>query len=85
MLTLPPTDPRQRRRRTAVARCKARKAEFLRRAGWDVWDDPCASRDEILRIVRAECTCNFFQQNKLHKGPCEHMLALRIQHQREVH
>ncbi|MCB0928999.1 MAG: hypothetical protein KDB70_14035 [Mycobacterium sp.] len=32
MLTLPPTDPRQRRRRTAVARCKARKAEFLRRA-----------------------------------------------------
>lgn len=29
-------------------------AEFLRRAGWDVWDDPCASKDEILRIVRAE-------------------------------
>ncbi|MCU0760237.1 MAG: cobalamin-dependent protein [Steroidobacteraceae bacterium] len=29
-------------------------AEFLRRAGWDVWDDPGASKDEILRIVRKE-------------------------------
>lgn len=29
-------------------------AEFFRRAGWDVWDDPAASREEILRIVRAE-------------------------------
>jgi hypothetical protein len=35
--------------------------------------------------VRAECTCNFFQQNKLHKGPCEHMLAIRLMHQRQVH
>lgn len=37
------------------------------------------------RIVRAECTCNFFSQNKLHKGPCEHMLAIRLMHQRQVH
>ena len=29
-------------------------AEFFRRAGWDVWDDPGASRDEILRIVGNE-------------------------------
>lgn len=29
-------------------------AEFFRRAGWDVWDDPAASREEILRIVRSE-------------------------------
>jgi len=29
-------------------------AEFFRRAGWDVWDDPGASREEILRIVRTE-------------------------------
>jgi hypothetical protein len=46
---------------------------------------PSLGIDADARIVRAECTCNFFQQNKLHKGPCEHMLALRIQHQREVH
>jgi len=32
------------------------------------------------RIVEAGCTCNFFQQNRLRKGPCEHMLALRLQH-----
>lgn len=33
-------------------------------------------RDE--RMVNGKCTCNFFQQNKLMQGPCEHMLALRI-------
>ncbi len=35
-------------------------------------------RDE--RMVRAVCTCNFYSQNKLHKGPCEHILAARMQH-----
>ena len=30
------------------------------------------------RMVSPSCTCNFFQQNKLFKGPCEHMLALRM-------
>lgn len=29
-------------------------AEFMRRAGWDVWDDPAASRDDIIEIVRNE-------------------------------
>lgn len=37
-------------------------------------------RDE--RLTSASCTCNFYQQNKLYKGPCEHILALRIQHRR---
>jgi len=36
--------------------------------------------DGDQRMVFAECTCNFFQQNKLFKGPCEHLLALRLQH-----
>jgi SWIM zinc finger len=35
--------------------------------------------DADARIVKAVCTCNFFQQNKLFKGPCSHMLALRRQ------
>ncbi len=30
------------------------------------------------RLAEATCTCNFFQQNKLYKGPCEHMLAVRL-------
>lgn len=34
--------------------------------------------DADARITRAECECNFFQQNKLFKGPCEHVLALRM-------
>ena len=29
-------------------------AEFMRRAGWDVWDDPSASRDDIIALVRSE-------------------------------
>jgi hypothetical protein len=33
-------------------------------------------RDE--RVVSGKCTCNFYSQNKLMQGPCEHMLALRI-------
>jgi hypothetical protein len=37
-------------------------------------------RDE--RLASATCTCNFYTQNKLYKGPCEHILALRIQHRR---
>ena len=31
--------------------------------------------DEQLRD--AQCGCNFFQQNRLRRGPCAHMLALR--------
>ncbi len=38
--------------------------------------------DGDQRMVSAECTCNFFQQNKLFRGPCEHLLALRLQHSR---
>ncbi|MDQ8207875.1 SWIM zinc finger domain-containing protein [Coraliomargarita sp. SDUM461003] len=30
------------------------------------------------RLVRAKCSCNFYQQNKLRSGPCEHILALRM-------
>jgi hypothetical protein len=49
----------------------------------------CTSRQTYLptliidgdeRIVSAECTCNWHQQNKLFKGPCEHILALRRKH-----
>jgi hypothetical protein len=36
--------------------------------------------DTDERIVNAECTCNWHQQNKLFKGPCEHILALRRKH-----
>ncbi|MBC7921471.1 MAG: SWIM zinc finger family protein [Ferruginibacter sp.] len=38
-------------------------------------------RDE--RIAQATCTCHFYHQNKLYKGPCEHILALRMAHQQK--
>lgn len=30
------------------------------------------------RIVEATCDCNFYSINKLKKGPCEHILAMRM-------
>jgi hypothetical protein len=36
--------------------------------------------DADQRMTRGQCDCNFFQQNKLFKGPCEHLLALRFHH-----
>lgn len=34
--------------------------------------------DGDQRLVEGECACNWHQQNKLYKGPCEHILALRM-------
>jgi predicted nucleic acid-binding Zn finger protein len=34
--------------------------------------------DKDERAVSGKCTCNFYTMNKLMKGPCEHMIALRI-------
>ncbi|MBM7118700.1 SWIM zinc finger family protein [Archangium primigenium] len=39
---------------------------------------PSLRLDADQRMVFGECTCNFFQQNKLFRGPCEHLLALRL-------
>lgn len=38
--------------------------------------------DNDHRIKKAVCNCNFFLQNKLFKGPCEHILALRMESNR---
>jgi hypothetical protein len=42
---------------------------------------PIVEIDRDERLVVANCTCNWHQQNKLFKGPCEHILALRMQYQ----
>nr|WP_276604239.1 SWIM zinc finger family protein [Nannocystis pusilla] len=44
--------------------------------------EPELALDRDERLASASCTCNFYQQNKLYKGPCQHILALRIQHRR---
>ena len=40
---------------------------------------PSLALDADGRMVRAECTCNWHQQHKLFRGPCEHLLALRME------
>lgn len=35
------------------------------------------------RLKQATCGCHFYVQNKLFKGPCEHILALRMAHNRK--
>jgi hypothetical protein len=39
--------------------------------------------DADERMTQATCTCHFYIQNKLYKGPCEHILALRIAHNKK--
>ena len=34
--------------------------------------------DKDERALSGKCNCNFYQQNKLMQGPCEHMIALRV-------
>jgi len=46
---------------------------------------PALTVDADERIIQAECTCNWHKQNKLYKGPCEHILGLRMQHARQFH
>ncbi len=31
-----------------------------------------------FQIIDAKCTCSYYRQNKMTKGPCEHILATRI-------
>ena len=45
--------------------------------------NPSLTVDADERMIQAECTCNWHQQHKLYKGPCEHILALRMQHARQ--
>jgi hypothetical protein len=41
---------------------------------------PLLSVDQEGQILDATCTCKFFRTHKLTRGPCEHVLALRLAH-----
>lgn len=46
---------------------------------------PKMTFDTEQRLVQGECTCDYYgPHNKLHRGPCEHMLALRAAHRRGI-
>ena len=38
---------------------------------------PSIVLDSDQRLVEAKCSCHYYVHNKLFKGPCEHMLAIR--------
>ncbi len=41
---------------------------------------PSIVLDSDQRLVEARCECHYYVHNKLYKGPCEHMLAIRRRH-----
>ncbi|HYT94149.1 MAG TPA: SWIM zinc finger family protein, partial [Gemmataceae bacterium] len=41
---------------------------------------PLMHVDHEGHIITAECTCGHYKKHKLTKGPCEHILALRLAH-----
>ena len=45
--------------------------------------EPVLIIDKDERIVHGECRCQHYYQNKMYKGPCEHMLALRMSQARQ--
>jgi hypothetical protein len=45
---------------------------------------PKITFDGDRRLVHGECSCDYFIRNRLHRGPCEHMLALRAAHRRGI-
>jgi tetratricopeptide (TPR) repeat protein len=45
---------------------------------------PDMTFDAERRLIAGECSCDYYIRNKLHRGPCEHMLALRAAHRRGI-
>ncbi len=45
---------------------------------------PLVHVDPAGHIVSAECTCAFHRSHQLTKGPCEHILALRLSHMQRL-
>jgi hypothetical protein len=41
---------------------------------------PVIVLDRDQRLIEARCSCHYYIHNKLYKGPCEHMLAVRRLH-----
>jgi predicted nucleic acid-binding Zn finger protein len=40
--------------------------------------------DADEKIKSATCDCSFYIENKLYKGPCEHMLAIRQAYNKSI-
>ncbi|MGL5096590.1 MAG: SWIM zinc finger family protein, partial [Planctomycetia bacterium] len=55
--------------------CQGKGSERLR---------PQLHVDHDGKIIDASCTCSYFTKHQLTKGPCEHMLALRLIHMKDL-
>lgn len=58
------------------------QTDHVRLSG-EILDNAIAYRPEIVidsdqRLIAGQCFCHFYLQNHLRQGPCEHMLALRL-------
>jgi predicted nucleic acid-binding Zn finger protein len=40
--------------------------------------------DADRRLVEGQCACDYFTRNRLHRGPCDHLLALRAAQRRGI-
>lgn len=47
-------------------------------------EQPTCVIDADRRLREATCTCSFYFQNKLKLGPCAHILAIRLAHDRRL-
>ncbi len=45
---------------------------------------PMLHVDQEGQIIEASCTCAYYKKNQLTKGPCEHVLALRLAHMEQI-
>ena len=50
----------------------------------DVKYYPLLIIDSDQKLSVAKCSCNWYNQNKLYKGPCEHMLAIRMFYNKQI-
>ncbi len=44
---------------------------------------PSVTIDKDERITQGSCSCNHYNMNKMRKGPCEHILSLRMKFNKE--
>ena len=63
---------------------KAQQAIATVAPDYQRWFEPLLELNADEQMTDARCNCNFFQQNRLYRGPCQHIVALRLVAQSEL-
>ena len=87
METLRFASPEEAGALTLIHERRARLGDLMAHGARIVVDGEVKLKDQVLtprlilnadqQLVDGSCQCNFFRQNRLRRGPCAHMLALR--------